>query len=155
MGHHRIPLPRTGRARDFCRTLCDNLLLCVLPIVVENLDNFTSHIARTFVLDISLAYFVSLGTCWGPLVFELDFAHNGSGQDVFAFFGVSALDHHDQVGMRVNFPQTITHVSHVTVRHIPPATAELLSLILGLTFVSCPDENGGHTGTVVAKSWDI
>ena len=70
------------------------------------------------------------------------FAHNGSRQYAFAFFSTSALDHRDQVGMRVSFPRTMAHVSHVTDGHAPPSP----SSILGLTSVSHLDENGGHTG---------
>lgn len=40
----------------------------------------------------------------------------------FAFFSSSALDHNDQAGTRVSFPQTITHMSHVIGCHTPPAT---------------------------------
>jgi len=40
----------------------------------------------------------------------------------FAFFSSSALDHHDQAGTRVSFPQMITHMSRVTICHVPPAT---------------------------------
>ena len=56
------------------------------------------------------------------------------------------LDHCDQVGMRVSFPRMITHVSHVTDGHIPPARLRSPSSILGLTSVSHLDKNGGHTG---------
>ena len=40
----------------------------------------------------------------------------------FAFFSSFALDHHDQAGTRVSFPQTIAHMSHVIICHVPPAT---------------------------------
>lgn len=81
------------------------------------------HIARALVPDLSLAHAVGLGTYRDHSSSGLKgtFAYNGSRQDAFAFFTASALDHHDQVGMRVSFPLTIAHASLVTICHTPPA----------------------------------